>query len=57
MQGGIGKMLAKIGGQAYDLPIYMNSGDWIENLTSLEYQDGKWSIYKYKKSDFIKTDK
>ncbi len=27
--------------------IYMNSGDWIENLTSLEYTDGKWSIYKY----------
>ncbi|OSZ82544.1 UDP-2,3-diacylglucosamine hydrolase [Chitinophagaceae bacterium IBVUCB1] len=27
--------------------IYMNSGDWIENLTSLEYNDGKWSIYKY----------
>ena len=27
--------------------IYMNSGDWIENLTSLEYADGKWSIYKY----------
>ncbi|MBL7682573.1 MAG: UDP-2,3-diacylglucosamine diphosphatase [Flavipsychrobacter sp.] len=27
--------------------VYMNSGDWIENLTSLEYSDGKWSIYKY----------
>lgn len=27
--------------------IYMNSGDWIENLTALEYQDGKWSIYRY----------
>jgi UDP-2,3-diacylglucosamine pyrophosphatase LpxH len=27
--------------------IYMNSGDWIENLTSLEYNDGKWTIYKY----------
>lgn len=26
---------------------YMNSGDWIENLTSLEYNDGKWSIYHY----------
>ena len=26
---------------------YMNSGDWIENLTSLEYNDNKWSIYKY----------
>ena len=26
---------------------YMNSGDWIENLTSLEYNDGKWNLYKY----------
>lgn len=26
---------------------YMNSGDWIENLTSLEYNNGAWSIYKY----------
>jgi len=27
--------------------LYLNSGDWIENLTSLEYNDGKWTIYKY----------
>ncbi|MCB0696914.1 MAG: UDP-2,3-diacylglucosamine diphosphatase [Chitinophagaceae bacterium] len=27
--------------------IYMNSGDWIENLTALEYNDSKWSIYRY----------
>jgi UDP-2,3-diacylglucosamine pyrophosphatase LpxH len=27
--------------------IYMNSGDWIENLSSLEYNNGKWSVYKY----------
>jgi UDP-2,3-diacylglucosamine pyrophosphatase LpxH len=27
--------------------IYMNSGDWIENLTALEYADSKWSIYNY----------
>lgn len=26
---------------------YMNSGDWIENLTSLEYVDGAWSIYRF----------
>ncbi|MES2701855.1 MAG: UDP-2,3-diacylglucosamine diphosphatase [Bacteroidota bacterium] len=26
---------------------YMNSGDWIENLTALEYNTGKWSIYTY----------
>lgn len=27
--------------------VYMNSGDWIENLTALEYNDNKWSIYHY----------
>jgi len=26
---------------------YMNSGDWIENLTSLEYAEGKWSVYNF----------
>lgn len=27
--------------------MYLNSGDWIENLTALEYADGKWSMYKF----------
>jgi UDP-2,3-diacylglucosamine pyrophosphatase LpxH len=27
---------------------YLNSGDWIENLTALEYTDKKWSLYQYK---------
>jgi UDP-2,3-diacylglucosamine pyrophosphatase LpxH len=31
---------------------YMNSGDWIENLTALEYHDGEWSIFKYNEADF-----
>lgn len=31
---------------------YLNSGDWIENLTSLEYVDGKWSLYHYKEEDY-----
>lgn len=26
---------------------YLNSGDWVENLTALEYADGKWRLYKY----------
>lgn len=26
---------------------YLNSGDWVENLTALEYNNGKWSLYKY----------
>lgn len=28
--------------------LYLNSGDWIENLTALEYNSGKWSIYEYR---------
>ena len=27
--------------------IYMNSGDWIENCTSLEYTGGKWELFHY----------
>jgi UDP-2,3-diacylglucosamine pyrophosphatase LpxH len=26
---------------------YLNSGDWVENLTALEYQQGVWRIYNY----------
>ncbi len=31
---------------------YLNSGDWIENLTALEYHNKKWEIYTYDKNDF-----
>jgi len=34
---------------------YMNSGDWIENLTSLEYNEGNWSIYKYHEDAFAQA--
>ncbi len=27
--------------------MYLNSGDWIENLTALEYHKGEWNIYQY----------
>jgi UDP-2,3-diacylglucosamine pyrophosphatase LpxH len=27
--------------------VYLNSGDWIENLTALEYDKGAWRIYRY----------
>ncbi|PSR55626.1 UDP-2,3-diacylglucosamine hydrolase [Adhaeribacter arboris] len=26
---------------------YLNSGDWIENLTALEYYQGEWHLYRY----------
>ena len=32
--------------------MYLNSGDWVENLTALEYKKEKWKIYYYKKSDY-----
>jgi hypothetical protein len=25
----------------------MNSGDWIENLSALEYQEGEWRLFTY----------
>jgi len=39
----------KVGDQTVN---YLNSGDWIENLTSLEYNLGQWKIFNYKK-DFV----
>lgn len=31
---------------------YLNSGDWIENLTSLEYYDNAWTLYHYDPKQF-----
>ncbi|GDX44503.1 UDP-2,3-diacylglucosamine hydrolase [Bacteroidota bacterium] len=36
--------------------MYMNSGDWIENLTSLEYNEGIWDIYQYSEVEISKTE-
>lgn len=27
--------------------LYLNSGDWVESLSSLEYNEGEWKIYRY----------
>jgi UDP-2,3-diacylglucosamine pyrophosphatase LpxH len=27
--------------------LYLNSGDWVENLTALEFDGANWSIYRY----------
>lgn len=32
--------------------LYLNSGDWVESLSALEYHQGNWSIYKYQPDDF-----
>lgn len=34
---------------------YLNSGDWVENLTALEYNNGSWSIYKYNEDEWVKN--
>jgi UDP-2,3-diacylglucosamine pyrophosphatase LpxH len=39
---------------------YLNSGDWVENLTALEYNENKWRIYRYsedKRAQSIKISK
>lgn len=36
----------------YGKVTYLNSGDWVENLTALEYNKKKWRIYQYQKAEF-----
>jgi UDP-2,3-diacylglucosamine pyrophosphatase LpxH len=31
---------------------YLNSGDWIENLTALEFENNEWTIYQYNEKEF-----
>jgi UDP-2,3-diacylglucosamine pyrophosphatase LpxH len=31
--------------------IYLNSGDWIENLSALEYVEGEWKIYRFDENE------
>ena len=35
--------------------MYLNSGDWIENLTALEYKNKEWSLYEYAKDEIAKN--
>lgn len=32
---------------------YLNSGDWIENLTALEYDDNQWKLYHYAEDPLV----
>ena len=34
---------------------YMNAGDWIENLSALEYVHRKWNVYRYDSADYVPT--
>jgi len=35
--------------------MYLNSGDWIENLTALEYTKGEWKLYSYEEDIYIQS--
>lgn len=35
--------------------LYLNSGDWVENMTALEYDKGEWRIYDYKNDEVAKA--
>jgi len=32
--------------------VYLNSGDWIENLTALEYHNEQWKLYQYNPDNY-----
>ncbi|AWA31494.1 UDP-2,3-diacylglucosamine hydrolase [Flavobacterium magnum] len=34
--------------------MYLNSGDWIENLTALEYNRKRWKLYQYSDDPLLK---
>jgi len=36
---------------------YLNSGDWVESLTSLEFFDNQWHIYRYNANDYVDKEK
>ena len=36
---------------------YLNSGDWIENLSALEYNEGEWKLYYYSDAEFADVPK
>jgi UDP-2,3-diacylglucosamine pyrophosphatase LpxH len=36
--------------------MYLNSGDWVENLTALEYNKKRWKLYRYQESAFTEEE-
>ena len=37
------------------LVTYLNSGDWVENLSALEYHQGKWRVYNYREDIYAQA--
>jgi UDP-2,3-diacylglucosamine pyrophosphatase LpxH len=44
--------IREINGERNKRITYLNSGDWIENLTALEYISNQWRLYHYQSSNF-----
>ena len=36
--------------------LYLNSGDWVENLTALEYNKKRWKLFHYSEMNFVEED-
>lgn len=36
--------------------IYLNSGDWVENLTALEYNTKRWKLYRYSECNYTEEE-
>ncbi|MES2648214.1 MAG: UDP-2,3-diacylglucosamine diphosphatase [Bacteroidota bacterium] len=36
---------------------YLNSGDWVENLSALEYSNREWNLFIYNEKDFEKNNR
>ncbi|MDI6033948.1 UDP-2,3-diacylglucosamine diphosphatase [Flavobacterium sp. LB2P84] len=36
--------------------LYLNSGDWVENLTALEYNKKRWKIYSYSEANYVEDE-
>lgn len=36
--------------------LYLNSGDWVENLTALEYNKKRWKLYRYKDINYTEEE-
>ena len=36
--------------------LYLNSGDWVENLTALEYHKKRWKLFSYSQTNFTEEE-
>jgi UDP-2,3-diacylglucosamine pyrophosphatase LpxH len=36
--------------------VYLNSGDWVEHMTALEYENKSWRLYEYQPDDYPVSD-